>query len=121
MPSLLKVDQLGSVSPSGYITFNSMVYNEMEALSVTGSSGVTSRTEWNPEESPVVMMPNTTTTLTVLPSIPSVDGMYMTVLFQAGVIYIMGSTFSSNIYIPDALALDVHRVYYSRNGFWYDT
>jgi len=121
MASLIKVDEM-QANNTALMKFNSGAFNPTVNLTVTGGSGVTSETAWDAEANPVVLLPNTSTILDVLPGIPTVNGMYITIIYPTFVIFTMSLvSFDPLIIVPDTSpGASIHRVYYSNAGLWYD-
>lgn len=118
MASLIKVDEMESNS-APLMKFNVGAYNKTEDA-VSNAGTVT----WNPETSPVVVITNTgepePSEVAVYPNVPTVDGMYMTVIYPQGAVVSLSAAFHESTNVPDASAGLVHRVYYSRNSLWRD-
>ena len=120
MASLIKVDEM-EANTAPLMKFNTGAYNLAELLTVTGGAGATTRTGWDAEASPVVKMPDSSATLIVSPNAPTVQGMYMTIIYPIGVTYFMADTFdTATVDVPAPTDTEVHRVYYSSGLLWKD-
>ena len=120
MASLIKVDEM-EANTVPLMKFNTGAYNErQDAPSNAGTVA------WNPETSPVVEITNTgapePSAFTANPSTPTVNGMYMTVVWPEGsvVSFDMGK-FDDSVVEPDCSSGPVHRVYYSSGYKWRDS
>jgi hypothetical protein len=122
MTSLIKVDEMEShVAP--LMKFNTGAYNLAQTLTVTGGSAPASeRTQWDAEAIPVVRLPVPTgAVLNVMPNVPTVEGMYMTIIYPVGPVYALGSAFDlTTVEVPAPVDTEVHRVYYSSGSLWRD-
>ena len=120
MASLIKVDEM-EANTAPLMKFNTGAYNLAEPLTVTGGSGVTTRTGWDAEASPVVKMPDSSATLIVSPNAPTVAGMYMTIIYPVGPVYAMSGGFDTDtVETPAPSDTEEHRVYYSSGLHWKD-
>ena len=122
MASLIKVDEMQS-NEAALMTFNTGAYNPAQTLTVTGGSApLSERTQWDAEAVPVVRMPIPEgVMLTVHPNAPTVQGMYMTIIYPVGPEYSLHDTFDLEaVEVPAPVDTEVHRVYYSRNSLWRD-
>jgi len=118
MASLIKVDEM-QANQAAIMKFNTGAFNETQE--VPSSNGTVS---WNPESSPVIVITNTgepePSEVTVDPAIPTVDGTYITVIYPHGAVLSFSASFDPLIDVPDPSGGAIHRVYYSRNGLWWD-
>ena len=105
--STLRVDAVQERTQGGKVEFMGSTYNKLEEVELS----------WNPEEFPVVRLPDTGGT--VEPSVPTTDGVYITVLYPEGATWQMGASML-NCEVPDSSSGEVHRVYYSKTDGWYD-
>ena len=122
MASLLRVDEMDS-NTEPLMKFQTGAYNLAELLTVTGGSApISERTSWNAEAIPVVRLPTPTgSALNVMPDAPTVEGMYMTIIYPAGPVYAMGDGFDiGTVETPAPTDAEVHRVYYSSGLLWKD-
>ena len=122
MASLIKVDEM-EANTAPLMKFNTGAYNLAESLTVTGGAApFAERTQWNAEAIPVVRLPAPAgEALNVIPDAPTVEGMYMTITYPVGPLYLMGDTFDvDTVEVPAPTDAEVHRVYYSSGSLWRD-
>ena len=122
MASLIKVDEM-EANTAPLMKFNTGAYNLAATLIVNGGTPpISERTSWNAEAIPVVKLPTPTgSALNVMPNAPTVEGMYMTIIYPIGVTYFMADTFdTATVEVPAPTDAEVHRVYYSSGLLWKD-
>ena len=122
MASLIKVDEMEANS-APLMKFNVGAYNLAQTLTVTGGSAPASeRTQWDAEAIPVVKLPVPAgSVLNVMPNVPTVEGMYMTIIYPVAPMYALGSAFDlDTVEVPAPTDAEVHRVYYSSGSLWRD-
>ena len=108
--STLRVDAVQERTQGGKVEFMGSTYNKLEELLLA---------VWNPEEFPVVRLPDTGGTVEPTAPTSGIDGVYITVLYPEGATWQMGA-FMLNCEVPDSAAGEVHNVYYSNSGQWWD-
>ncbi len=119
MASLLRVDEIGT-NEAAHVKFNVAAYNERhDAPSQAGT------VTWNPAAFPVVEITNTgapaPSAFTASPDVPTVNGMYMTVVYPEGsVVSFDILKFDASVEEPDCSGGPVHRVYHGADGRWWD-
>jgi len=113
--ALIKVDEM-EANTAPLVKFNTGAYNLTELLTVTrGTPPIGEWAEWNAEAIPVVKLPTPSgSLLNVGPAAPTVEGMYMTIIYPVGPVYGMGNGFDlDTVETPAPADTEVHRVYYS--------
>lgn len=90
-------------------------YNAIFTAPITGTGSGTAA-EWVAEDNPVCEIITGEIACNVLPTIPTTDGTYMTIIYRDGPVYSMGAEFL-NASVPEQ-GSDYHGVYFSQGGSW---
>ena len=99
-------------------------YNEM-AVPTRGGNDTMPRWMWSPQEKPVVVCGLSTAVMsTVIPDVPTVDGMFMSITwvsYGGGQVWPLDEAkFSSKLGPPEDTGDNVTRVFFSQNSRWCD-